>query len=109
MGKIHICYCGEPLVFTFMFRGAEYFCVRCGSKLGVMDSLTQDKTPELSKRLTLNKAMFSRLSKGLLTGGVMFTGCNTCSKQDEAHINHATQEELTAHEKALKKLKKITL
>lgn len=31
-GDIRVCRkCGEPVVFTFEFRGAEYYCVECGA------------------------------------------------------------------------------
>lgn len=107
MSRVAICYCGEPLISTFMFSGAEYFCVRCGASLGMFDTESKEMTPELRKRAEANEKKWHSISKGLLTGGVMFRNCDTCSKENTPHLNHATQEELQAHKKALKKLERI--
>lgn len=105
--KIAICSCGAPLIYTFMFSGAEYFCIECGSKYGMFDTESTEVTPALKKRSTANKAKWSAISADLLTGGVMFRSCTKCDKGD-SHLSHATPEEVKKHEKALKKLREIT-
>ena len=102
--RISVCNCGAPLISTFMFSGAEFYCIECGSHFGMFGVERKQETPELKKRLKKNEAKWEKMKKGLLTGGVMFTWCDTCSKTNEPHLNHATKEEITAHEQALEKL-----
>jgi hypothetical protein len=90
-----------------MFSGAEYFCVECGLTFGMFGTEREDLTPELKKRHAKNERKWKPINKGLLTGGVMFRWCDECSKTSDAHLNHATPEELEAHKKALEKLEKI--
>lgn len=109
MSKIAICNCGSPLISTFMFSGAEYFCMECGSSYGMFDTDRVDSNPELEKRHKRLEAKWEKISKHLLTGGVMFRSCDTCTEKREAHINHATEEELKLHKAALKKVEKVRL
>ena len=52
MSDIRVCERdGEPLVFTFEYRGAEYVCVVCGGKEGVLGERA-GSTPERVRRLS---------------------------------------------------------
>lgn len=42
--------CGEPVVFTFEFRGAEHYCVECEWKGGIFDAAEAPATPERIER-----------------------------------------------------------
>lgn len=45
-GKVKVCpRCGEPVVFTFEFRGAEHYCVECEWKGGIFDANEAAATP----------------------------------------------------------------
>lgn len=107
MSRISICNCGAPLVSTFMFSGAEFFCVECGNSLGMLDADRVEETPAMRKRADRNKKKFDSISDGLLTGGVMFVSCDTCTKTSEPHINHATPLEIAKHKAALKKVEEL--
>lgn len=102
--QISVCRCGAPLVYTFAFSGAEYFCVECGRKYGMFDAEQEDATPEIKKRLKRNEKRWVTMRKGLLSGGAMLRDCDTCSQNNEPHLSHATELEKTAHTKAMKRI-----
>jgi hypothetical protein len=60
--EIKVCDCGDddvltPLLWTFKFPGAEYWCPRCGYTAGMLGpSLTVPLTPELVTSKTVWEA-----------------------------------------------------
>ena len=58
--------CGTPLVATFVFSGAEYYCVRCGSTYGMFDVPRKIETPALREERERNSAAFDSVAKGAL-------------------------------------------
>ena len=52
--KIKVCNCDEktPLLWTFKFDGAEYWCPRCGYTSGMFGAgIDIESTPELEQSL----------------------------------------------------------
>jgi hypothetical protein len=101
-GRISCCpNCGTPLIFTFAFSYAEYYCLRCGGKFGMFDVGAKDATPELAARLEELQAEWDEHASGkLLSGGVMLRACETCTTTGKPHLGHATAEEKAEHETA---------
>lgn len=65
--RISICKkCGEPLMFTFMFDGAEYYCLKCHDSYGYCDSETVELTQELECKLKLYKKIFKAIAKDII-------------------------------------------
>lgn len=65
--QMNMCNCGNkstPLIFTFAFPGAEYWCPYCGGLFDIFGSGHKvEKTPELEKELTeLTKSVKEYLS-----------------------------------------------
>ena len=104
---IAICDCGAPLIYTFAFSGAEYYCIECGSTHGMFEIGRAKNTPKLAQRLKQNEKKFEVARKGLLSGGVMFRNCKKCDKTNEPHLRHATKKEVAAHEAAIKRLNEL--
>ena len=58
--KIAICYCDTPLIWTFVFSGAEYWCPSCGNNYGMMGVKKVELTPELKFQQIINTAATSK-------------------------------------------------
>ncbi len=104
--KIAVCYCGNPLIYTFAFSGAEYYCLDCGNTFGMFDTDRKTATSELIKKLKADTRKFKTVNKHLLSGGAMIRDCEICSRESEPHIYHCSEEEKKNHQKAMAKLKK---
>lgn len=50
------------LVETFLFNGAEFYCLDCGAHVGYLSPRPQDSTPELVQRCEDAKAEFRALA-----------------------------------------------
>lgn len=101
--KVAMCTCGEPLVCTFHFRGAELYCLSCGCTYGWFGPEGKDETPELLARMEAIKAEWGPIAQALLTPGSWRQDCPACGP-DNPHIDHATDDEKAAHEDALAKM-----
>lgn len=42
--------CGEPLILTLHWHGAEFVCICCGRHLGFVDPVPVEATPEVKAR-----------------------------------------------------------
>ncbi len=104
--RLAVCNCGNPMIYTFAFSGAEYYCLACGNSCGMFDTRKTDATPELTKKLKADEKKFKTVNKYLLSGGVMFNSCEICSKKNEPHILHCSDAEKENHRKAMAKLKR---
>lgn len=49
---------GEPLVSTFEFRSAEFYCVICGRKYGFLEPVGAPETPQIEARHAELKARY---------------------------------------------------
>lgn len=94
--------CGDVLVMTFAWRGYEFVCLGCGRLETYMGPKGVDETPELLARCDARKGEWLEMSAGLLPGGAMLRSCADAGGRcrQEAHVLHATLDELAAHEAA---------
>ena len=105
--KFGMC-CGTPLVATFVFSGAEYYCVRCGSTYGMFDVPRKIETPALREERERNSAAFDSVAKGAIPRNSLRRDCEKCNtpgKHDGYHHQHATSEQAAASEEAYAALK----
>lgn len=89
-GDVRVCMNdGEPLVFTFEFPGAEYYCVMCEGKEGMFGKRAE-LTPELEQKYLKNSRQYDeeravRLGRSMPEApkvgdqGVMAPVCCSCS------------------------------
>ena len=106
--SIRVCEdCGNPLVWTFIHAGCEYYCPSCGAMgdmfMGNKIHYPRKALIEKAKRI---KARFNRYRKGLWSGGGRKRGCELCDK-GEYHLQHLTPEEKKAHEAGLRGLERM--
>ena len=106
--SIRVCEgCENPLVWTFIHAGCEYYCPSCGA-MGDMfmgKDIHYPRKPLIEKAKRI-KAQFSRYRKHIISGGAMRDGCEKCFK-NEPHIHHATPEEMKAHQAGLRGLERM--
>lgn len=109
MSKIAMCHtCDEPLVGTFYFHKKEFICLNCGRLYEFFGPSSADETPELIARMEeLAKEWEEDFAPYLLTPGMYHKECKLCNGR-EAHINHATEEEIVANKEARTRLKERT-
>lgn len=101
---VRICDCGCPLIFTLIFAGSEYFCPNCKGTYGFLGAgKIVDLTPDLRRRNQLVEAWFNDLVKDFIPGGARLSRCEKC-KGEETHLEHATDEEIEASERAYEAL-----
>jgi len=102
--QIRCCTCGNPLISTFIYSGAEYYCIDCGSSYGFFDGYKDvDETQELNKRGEENLKWFLDIRKDLIGGGMKIRGCKKCD-EGGYHLHHASDDEIKKHKEAEKKL-----
>lgn len=105
--EIMICNSHEaPLIWTFTFPGAEYFCM-AGNHAGGMFGAGKrvEATPELMEQYHLFKRRWGQLSKHIAIGRFWRKDCAKCDVGNgEYHIQHLTEDEKRRSEMALKKL-----
>ena len=98
--KIH---CGTPMIWTFKFSGAEYYCVRCGETQGMFGSApTIPWTTNLGKEQGINKEVFDRISAACIARGSRRKDCKKCDGQ--YHHEHASNAALKKSDAAYKLL-----
>jgi len=102
MSKVAMCRdCNVPLVMTFAFRAAEFYCLECGRTYGFFGPSPADETPELLGDMRAREAEWEEhAGRHLLTVGARRTDCSTCSTNGEDHVAHATDEERAADKAA---------
>lgn len=107
--KVAMCpSCEVPLVATFAFDGKEFICLRCGALYEWLEPTPADSTPELLAQMHELEEEWVPIGSALLSGGVMRVGCETCSREHQPHILHATPEEIAAHEAATERVKALS-
>jgi hypothetical protein len=95
--------CGAPLISTLAFTGFEFVCLECGKPCTFFGARPGDPSPELTARYEGLRAEWDEHVAGkLLSPGARHRDCETCSTKRESHITHATDEEMAAHEGAVR-------
>lgn len=104
--QITICNnCGQPLIWTFAFAYAEYFCMNefsWSEMLGAGHSV--DATPELLKTQKLYNKRWGQIRKHLVQSRFYRKDCSKC-EAGETHNLHLTDTEKKKAEWAINKLK----
>ena len=97
MKKIKVCYnCGFPLLWTFLYDDAEYYCLRCGSCTGMLGgSKDVEETKELRAQYIVAEKVFEALKPFLIgVGCYKKDKCKKCKEgKDEYHTQHLTELE----------------
>ena len=103
--QIAICrYCKTPLIWTFAFIGAEYYCISCGSCTGMIGGADKvDETPELKKLKSSVNRKWGQVKKHLVMARFLRKDCPKC-KGDETHNMHLTDKEKAKAKWAKEKL-----
>ena|SRR5438105_3982592 len=97
---------GAPLIPTMVFRGAEFYCLDCGARLGYLSPTPAEATPELEARYDALKAEWDEhAGQKLLTDGAWLDACEKCRPGGEPHSAHATSDERAAHDNAIRWLR----
>ena len=96
MSKDIVVCCDTPMVWTFAFPGAEWFCRICKGVLPMFNAERVKATPELEEAKAANAMWFSEVSKDWIPETAFFSDCHKCEKDHEHHIDHATDEEKAA-------------
>jgi hypothetical protein len=95
-----------PLIGTMLFPKAEFYCLDCGGHFGFLQPAGAAWTPELEEQLQALKADWDEHVKGK---AIVERGwdryCALCNPGQSYHMDHATPEQLAAHEGALAWLK----
>ena len=103
MAKIATC-CFTPLIWTFAFRGQEWFCRTCKETYPMMNApVSEEATPELETQKKANTEWWREASKGLMPQVGRRKGCDKCG-DGEYHSQHATDEETKNHQKAMNRI-----
>lgn len=100
--------CGTPLVTTFVFSGAEYYCVRCGSTYGMFDVPRKIETPALREEWGRNRAAFDSVANRVIPQNSLRLDCEKCAAPNRPngyHHEHATSEQAAASDEAYAALK----
>jgi len=93
--------CGAPLIATFHFAGAEWYCLDCGLACGMFSAVSTAPTPELVARMRSSEAEWmTNAGPRLLTPGAIHAGCHKCFADSEAHLLHASPLERAEHSRA---------
>lgn len=102
--------CGEPMIFTFLFRGCERYCLMCGHAGGMLGTGEDVKlTTELEAKYTVIRKVFKVLSKYVLPNDVFYKNeCEKCKDCKEHHLKHLTDEERFCNTIARKILGRIS-
>lgn len=92
---IAVCpHCEEPMVWTFIYRGSEWYCVACGRSYGMLSARRVEYDKKLALKSREYKRIFRTVSKNILVPGAWYDKCKKCEvNRGPYHIQHATEEE----------------
>jgi len=103
--EIAMC-CGTPLIWTFCFSHAEYYCRKCGANIGMMGVRGVETTPKLERESEENEKWFKDIMDDHIPFNCKFDKCEECQKPGSTyHHQHATPEQLEKSKQALEILK----
>ena len=95
--EIKICHnCGFPLLWTFLYNGTEYYCLKCGGSTGMLGGGKDVKeTKELRAQYVVAEKVFKALRPFLIGDGCYKkTNCKKCEeRKDRYHAQHLTELE----------------
>lgn len=88
--------CAVPVVCTFAFRRAEFYCLDCGRCLGWLDPDSAATTPALLADSEARAREFEEnAGRHLIVSGSRLDSCEKC-KAGEDHPLHVTEAEKVA-------------
>lgn len=105
--------CKTPLVWTYIYPGAEQYCIECGTSFGFLDGgkIERKATPGMIKRKEQVDKQFKKAVEGYAYGGCTYDNCHRCQNptepNDKYHIWHLTDDEKKAHAAAMKRLERL--
>lgn len=93
--ELKICNCGAPLLWTFLYRGAEYFCLNCGHTAGMLGAgINVEATIKLKAERKVVEKVFKTLRPFLIGDGSFWKDkCKKCKGRKEYHTSHLTKRE----------------
>lgn len=93
-----------PLIWTFVFPYAEYFCMAGNHSEGMLGAgYKVELTPELEALNTLYHRRWGQLKRHIVAGRFWRKDCAKCNG-DEYHNEHLTDQEVRRSKLALQKL-----
>ena len=72
--------CGKPIIWTFAFPGAEWYCPSCGAQSDMFYGEDVKATPKLIKLRKSLAIRFGQIRHYLYMGGERKEGCKKCDK-----------------------------
>jgi hypothetical protein len=91
-----------PLISTFAFSFAEFYCLECGGRFGWLEPIGFEVTDELQAHHDRLRAEWDEhAGHKILTVGARHHECEKCMVGGEDHTEHATDDDRAAHEQAL--------
>lgn len=110
MKEIRVCDCGAPLHWTFLYNGAEYFCMNCHGSFGMLGAgKVVERTTERIVRQRVATDVFKALRKHLIgSGGFTKSNCKKCKDgKSRYHTDHLTKSEVLRDKIATKILNSL--
>ena len=111
--EIKVCHnCDFPLLWTFLYNGAEYYCLRCGGSTGMLGGgKNVEETKELRAKYVVAKKVFEALRPFLIGDGCYTkNNCKKCKNgKDKYHTKHLTELEKEKNEIASEILKNLII
>lgn len=96
---------GAPLISTFVFDGAEYYCVECGYAFGMFEQERVEWTQELQDKHDALLAEVAPLLAQVVVRGSRLDNCTRCNTAGLGdHSEHATDAQRAASNTALETL-----
>jgi len=95
-----------PLIWTFKFPYAEYYCMSGGHSGGALGTgHTVKATPELKKLAKKERKLWDEISPDIALGRFWRKDCEKCTTDgDNYHLKHMTDEQKQRSVDALAKL-----
>ena len=99
--------CEMPVVWTFAFPYAEYYCLLCGNKTGMMGGKTETPATEELKAL---KRLIEKVWKVLRadytgSGNYRVSKCKKCDNEDHKH--HFTKKKIERSKASILLIEKL--
>jgi len=108
---IAICDCGEPYMWTYMFPYNEWYCIRCGSKHGMLgvDGETVQSNSALAKKHKAMEKLFSAARKHYVPPNSGMHECKKCQESADSynHRGHLTKLQEQRHQKSKDKIRAL--
>ena len=90
-----VCQCGNPLISTMLFSGAEFFCCECKAMVGFINAERVDNpSEELIEKHRTDLAWFREAARDYIPTGDRLSTCEKCRNGEGDHIDHVTEEQL---------------